>query len=386
MSDQIKEDSRTENFGVEQRYKTMEAPISSQESPIQETEEKTSEVVEEKNSKTTFNDQTNAIEVKVRKHSSQDKLVVIDGIPIENENMDDAASAPEPNLAKQSPPPAVQETAPSAPEYASGEIAEEPVITQDVPQKDANLADANIRAQKRANFAANKKKNTEGNHDSSYYTNSGVLVETEFDNDDTSFIYTGSVFDEEGAPLIGANVLVEGTDFSTTTDLNGGFVLSSPKRLPTLEVFYLGFEPSRIRPIRNDDNLSIFLAEINMLDEVVISGNTRSIEDQKIRKAKQKSTPTPIAISYKPKGGYSRWSKYLNKNLMKPEAAKSNGISGTVTLSFSILEKGEIVKIEVLKSLGFGCDEEAIRLLKEGPKWISKHKNVETIGLVNIEF
>ena len=344
-----------------------------------EPEEESLEIKKDK-STTNFNYQTGANEVK-QNTDSRKKVVVQDQKIIENEASTTIKTNPTP-----SPPPAVEKdiTFSDDSEFPVAEIAEEePEAFVESTSSDFR-ADANEAVKKRGK--AKQESNTQVQQDSSYYTESGVLVETVFDANDSNFIYTGSVFDEEGAPLIGANVLVEGTKFGTTTDLNGGFVVSSPKRLPTLEVFYTGFEPSKIRPIRTDDNLSIFLAENMTLDEVVITSAPRTSRAERMDKTQQASIPTPIATSYKPKGGYPKWNKYLSKNLVKPQDAKSNGISGTVTLSFSILEKGEIIKIEVLNSVGYGCDEEAIRLLKEGPKWISKHKNVETIGLVNIEF
>ncbi len=60
----------------------------------------------------------------------------------------------------------------------------------------------------------------------------------------------------------------------------------------------------------------------------------------------------------------------MKENLIYPEAAKSNDITGKVTLEFKLDKLGNISDIKVVKGIGYGCDEEAIRLLKEGPEWL----------------
>lgn len=68
-------------------------------------------------------------------------------------------------------------------------------------------------------------------------------------------------------------------------------------------------------------------------------------------------------------GGWGKWTRFLNKNLKYPKRAKRMGISGTVFLSFVVDKNGVISDIEVLREVGGGLDEEAIRVLKSSPKW-----------------
>lgn len=44
-------------------------------------------------------------------------------------------------------------------------------------------------------------------------------------------------------------------------------------------------------------------------------------------------------------------------------------IQGRVILSFYVSPEGELSDIKVLRSVGGGCDEEAIRVLKKSPRW-----------------
>ena len=71
-----------------------------------------------------------------------------------------------------------------------------------------------------------------------------------------------------------------------------------------------------------------------------------------------------------PKGWNEEYLKYLKLNLKKPERAIENQIVGSVEVEFEVNKKGEAFNLKIIKSLGYGCDEEAIRLIKEGLKWL----------------
>lgn len=62
-------------------------------------------------------------------------------------------------------------------------------------------------------------------------------------------------------------------------------------------------------------------------------------------------------------GGKDELKKYIRDNLQYPELAKQNGIEGIVHLSAEIDDNGNVLKILIYKGLGYGCDEEAIRLI-----------------------
>jgi TonB family protein len=68
-------------------------------------------------------------------------------------------------------------------------------------------------------------------------------------------------------------------------------------------------------------------------------------------------------------GGMKAWAEYLQSNLKYPEEARKNNVTGRVIVSFTILKSGDITDVRVLRGIGSGADEEAIRVLKESPKW-----------------
>ena len=69
------------------------------------------------------------------------------------------------------------------------------------------------------------------------------------------------------------------------------------------------------------------------------------------------------------------YQQYLKDSLRYPEAALEAKIKGFVMLQFMVGPNGEISQIIVIESPGYGCDEEAIRLLMEGPQWIPGSEN-----------
>lgn len=82
---------------------------------------------------------------------------------------------------------------------------------------------------------------------------------------------TGVVVDERDEPVIGANVMVKGTAKGTITDLDGKFVLSTPKSSKLLEVSFIGYTTQTVTI--SDKVLHIKLAESAVaLDEVVAIG------------------------------------------------------------------------------------------------------------------
>lgn len=68
-------------------------------------------------------------------------------------------------------------------------------------------------------------------------------------------------------------------------------------------------------------------------------------------------------------GGEAALMKYLGNNIKYPAIAKDAGIQGTVYVTFVVNEQGAVKDVKVLRSIGGGCDEEAIRVVESMPKW-----------------
>lgn len=70
-----------------------------------------------------------------------------------------------------------------------------------------------------------------------------------------------------------------------------------------------------------------------------------------------------------PLGGMSEWNAYLMENLTYPAQAKAAGIEGTVIVVFLVNTDGTISDVDILRGIGGGADEEAIRVVQNAPNW-----------------
>jgi len=69
-------------------------------------------------------------------------------------------------------------------------------------------------------------------------------------------------------------------------------------------------------------------------------------------------------------GGKDAYLQFIKENMVYPEQAIANKVEGSVYVSYTVNNIGEIVDVEIIKGIGFGCDEEAervIRLMKYEP-------------------
>ncbi len=91
---------------------------------------------------------------------------------------------------------------------------------------------------------------------------------------------SGRVQDEDGIPMIGVSVLVDGTGTGTVTDVDGNYSLNLPELAGTIVFSYLGYETQRV-DIAGRSIINIDLAPSQaLLDEVVVIGyGTRDARD-----------------------------------------------------------------------------------------------------------
>ncbi len=68
-------------------------------------------------------------------------------------------------------------------------------------------------------------------------------------------------------------------------------------------------------------------------------------------------------------GGDAARMKFLQDNIKYPQMARESGIQGTVYVTFVVETDGAVTDVRVLRGIGGGCDEEAIRVINKMPKW-----------------
>ena len=177
-------------------------------------------------------------------------------------------------------------------------------------------------------------------------------------------------FSEDGMGLPGVNVLVKGSNEGTVSDSQGNYEIPVEGTQPTLLFSFIGFTNKEL--IAKTDQLDVQLdADVSELSEVVVVGYGADGAT---------SSPTPAIMELAtPEGGRKAFKQYLESNLEYPEQALKNEVEGKVTIQFSIGMTGQLTEFKVLRGIGYGCDEEVIRLIRSGPKWHPTKKNEEPI-------
>lgn len=70
-----------------------------------------------------------------------------------------------------------------------------------------------------------------------------------------------------------------------------------------------------------------------------------------------------------PEGGRNGFKNYLSAEVKYPREAIKNKAEGKVTIRFRVEPDGQLTDFQVINGIGYGCDEELIRLVRQGPSW-----------------
>ncbi|MEJ8803820.1 TonB family protein [Pontibacter sp. H249] len=164
----------------------------------------------------------------------------------------------------------------------------------------------------------------------------------------------GQVLSSDGQPLPGVAVTIKGTNSGVATDSNGNFTISLPQDNTTLAFSFIGFEREEKSIDASTQNLTVNLKEdTRALSEVVVTGYAKT------------TAPPPAIVAARPAAGIRAYKKYLEENIRYT----SNSKKGRVVVQATVGATGELQDLKVVKSLCTSCDQEALRLIKEGPAW-----------------
>jgi len=82
-------------------------------------------------------------------------------------------------------------------------------------------------------------------------------------------------------------------------------------------------------------------------------------------------------------GGAEALYLYMAQNIVYPKAALEKGIKGIVFTSFTIDKTGKLKHAQILRGIGYGCDEEALRVVRSMPDW---NPGMQRGKAVNVRF
>lgn len=74
-------------------------------------------------------------------------------------------------------------------------------------------------------------------------------------------------------------------------------------------------------------------------------------------------------------GGIEKFYEYLQKSIRYPAVARENNVQGKVFVQYVVEKDGSLTDIKVVRGIGSGCDEEAVRVLKNSKKWTPGMQN-----------
>lgn len=180
---------------------------------------------------------------------------------------------------------------------------------------------------------------------------------------------SGTVVDEENEPMKDVTINIKGKADGIKTNEEGKFSLRDARRGDII-VFNSRIMPQMEVPFNNLPNKIVYSEHnINLPSKSKVPAGIPS--DGMFEK---------VLTDAKPEFGWEAFEVYLNENTKRPPKAVKANILGRVIVNFNVNEKGELSDFTIIKSLGYGCDEEAIRIIKNGPKWFPATKEEKPVS------
>lgn len=162
----------------------------------------------------------------------------------------------------------------------------------------------------------------------------------------------GSVVDQDDKIVRGASILIKGTTSGTVTNMDGNFWLTVPSSDAVLVVTFIDLETKEILVSDKTEFKITLKPEVKFQ----LSEAGFMVHD------KVDQLPTPSE-------GIEEWNRYLSKNIKYPQTAREANTQGTVIVGFKVKEDGTVANVEIIRGIGGGCDQEAVRIIAEGPDW-----------------
>lgn len=178
---------------------------------------------------------------------------------------------------------------------------------------------------------------------------------------------------ETGSGLPGVNVLVKGSSTGTITDAEGNYEINVNDPNQVLTFAFIGLKTTE-ESVANRKEVNLQMdPDYSQLSEVVVTG-------MGVTDASKSEDDADFMIQFaEPKGGRQAFQEYLENKMMYPEQALKNKTQGRVTVQFTVDPNGQLSDFKILKGIGNGCDEELIRLIKEGPSWRPTKRNDKAV-------
>jgi TonB family protein len=196
----------------------------------------------------------------------------------------------------------------------------------------------------------------------------------------------GRITTPDGEGLPGVVVVIANSNRGTTTDLEGNYLIKVMKG-KQLVFSFVGFKTQVIDITKSEQNV-IMQLEPKELNEVVVVGygavpsNNEVVAGQEVSKlTKDGEVFTVVEQNPEFPGGIRELGNYLGRSIRYPSAAQRANVQGKVFVVFVVGKDGDIRDPKILKGIGFGCDEEALRVTLNMPKWNPGKQNGKAVAV-----
>ncbi len=195
----------------------------------------------------------------------------------------------------------------------------------------------------------------------------------------------GRITTQDGKGLPGVAVIVANTQRGTTTDLDGNYLINV-MRGKQLVFSFVGFKTQVLDVTKSEQNV-IMQLEPKELSEIVVVGygadpsKEAGSAQEKSKLTKNGEVFTIVEQNPEFPGGMSELGRYLARTIRYPAAAQRANVQGKVFVQFVVGEDGDIRAPRIMKGIGFGCDEEALRVTLNMPHWNPGKQNGKAVAV-----
>ncbi|AEV96810.1 hypothetical protein A4D02_29645 [Niastella koreensis] len=179
-------------------------------------------------------------------------------------------------------------------------------------------------------------------------------------SNDLTGVIKGQVTDQNSNPIANAYLQLPKNNNNFVTDKTGFFKIPVSDSVVDVAVNVAGYGTQNFRLENNATMNQLQLQPAN----AAIASNDLGVS--KYKAAIANKLPNNIVNDAEPTGGWFAFEQYLEKN-KKPTV--NNTSPGQVIVSFEVNKKGELSGFKIEQSLSKACDDEAIRLIMQGPSW-----------------
>jgi TonB family protein len=163
-------------------------------------------------------------------------------------------------------------------------------------------------------------------------------------------------------------VVIEGTSEGTVTIEGGKFSIQVPGNDKVLVISYVGYKTERVKADKTELIVKM-QKKVYDLPEDNPPPPPPPKTEQDIQPGKDVFMVVEEMPSFQGKGFEGAFREYIAKNIIYPEEAKKNGITGKVYVQFTVNNKGEVIDVKVVRGVSPSLDAEAVRVVESSPLW-----------------